>query len=45
MVTPDRITGSYRMNGLNTPRLDYDRRTRIVRIRAATEFTGRCEEQ
>lgn len=45
MVTPDRITGSYRMNGMNKPRLDYDRRTRIVRIRAATEFTGRCEEQ
>jgi hypothetical protein len=45
MITPDRITGEYRMNGLNKPRIDYDRRTRIVRIRAATEFTGRCEEQ
>jgi hypothetical protein len=45
VVTPDRITGSYRMNGLNKPRLDYDRRSRIVRVRAATEFTGRCEEQ
>ena len=45
LVTPDRITGSYRMNGLNKPRIDYDRRTRIVRVRAATEFTGRCEEQ
>lgn len=45
MVTPERITGQYRLNGMNKPRIDYDRRTRIVRIRAATEFTGRCEEQ
>jgi hypothetical protein len=45
IVTPDRIGGRYRMNGLNKPAIDYDRRTRIVHIRAATEFTGRCEEQ
>ncbi|WP_159982424.1 MULTISPECIES: hypothetical protein [unclassified Novosphingobium] len=45
MVTPDRITGQYRMNGMNKPRIDYDRRARIVHIREATDFTGRCEER
>ncbi|WP_235522814.1 hypothetical protein [Novosphingobium sp. Leaf2] len=45
MVTPDRITGQYRMNGLNKPRIDYNRRTRVLHIQATTEFTGRCEEQ
>lgn len=45
MVATDRITGGYRMNGMNKPKIDYDRRTRIIRIRAATEFTGRCEDQ
>lgn len=44
MVTPDRITGGYRMNGMNKPRIDYDRHSRVIHIRAATEFTGRCEE-
>ncbi len=44
IVTPDRITGRYRMNGMNKPRIDYDRRTRVIHIDAATEFTGRCEE-
>ena len=45
VVTPDRITGQYRMNGMNKPRIDYDRHSRIIHIRASTEFTGRCEEQ
>ncbi|MFZ2995255.1 hypothetical protein [Sphingobium sp.] len=45
VVTPDQISGSYRMNGLNKPRIDYNRRTRIIRIHASTDFTGRCEEQ
>jgi hypothetical protein len=44
MITPERITGQYRMNGLNKPRIDYDRRSRIVRVKAATDFVGRCEE-
>lgn len=43
VVTPDRITGRYRMNGLNKPRIDIDRRTRVIRINAATSFTGRCD--
>lgn len=45
MVTPDRITGRYRLNGMNQPRIDYDRHTRLLKIKAATDFTGRCEEQ
>lgn len=43
VVTPDRITGRYRMNGLNKPRLEIDRRSRVIRINAATSFTGRCD--
>ena len=43
VVTPDRITGRYRMNGLNKPRLDIDRRSRVIRINAATSYTGRCD--
>jgi hypothetical protein len=42
-VTPDRITGQYRMNGLNKPRFEIDRRTGRITIRAATTFTGRCD--
>lgn len=45
MVSPDRITGQYRMNGMNKPRIDYNRQTRVLRIQAATAFTGRCEDQ
>ena len=44
MVTPDRVTGEYRMNGLNKPRIDYDRRSRVLRVKAATDFVGRCED-
>lgn len=43
MVTPDRITARYRLNGLNRPRVEIDPRTQIIRIRAATGFTGRCD--
>ncbi|MCW1431807.1 hypothetical protein [Novosphingobium sp. JCM 18896] len=43
VVTPDRITGQYRMNGLNKPRIDIDRRSGRISIRAATNFTGRCD--
>lgn len=43
VVTPDRITGEYRMNGLNKPRFEIDRRSGTIRIRAATSFTGRCD--
>ncbi|RYI36153.1 MAG: hypothetical protein EON48_00170 [Acetobacteraceae bacterium] len=43
VVTPDRITGSYRMNGMNKPRLDVDRRSGRISIRAMTNFMGRCD--
>ncbi|WP_420141992.1 hypothetical protein [Sphingomonas sp.] len=43
MIAPDRITGQYRMNGMNKPRIDYDRNSRIIRVKAATDFVGRCE--
>lgn len=43
VVTPDRITGEYRMNGLNKPKFEIDRRSGMIRIRAATNFTGRCD--
>ncbi|MDQ0251084.1 hypothetical protein J2W22_003148 [Sphingomonas kyeonggiensis] len=43
VVTADRITGEYRMSGLNKPRFEIDRRSGIIRIRAATSFTGRCD--
>ncbi|WP_404334400.1 hypothetical protein AB2M62_13155 [Sphingomonas sp. MMS12-HWE2-04] len=43
MVTPDQITGQYRMNGMNKPRIEIDRRTRQINIRAATNFVGRCD--
>lgn len=43
VVTADRIAGEYRMNGLNKPRFEIDRRSGIIRIRAATSFTGRCD--
>ncbi|WP_171982431.1 hypothetical protein [Sphingomonas sp. LM7] len=43
VVTPDRITGGYRLNGMNKPRVEIDRRTRQIRIRAATNFVGRCD--
>lgn len=43
VVSPDRITGSYRMNGMNKPQLEIDRRSGVIRIKASTEFTGRCD--
>jgi hypothetical protein len=43
VVTPDRITGSYRMNGFNKPRLDIDRRAGTISINAVTNFSGRCD--
>lgn len=43
VVTRDRITGRYRMNGLNKPRIEIDRRTRIIRINGIEKFSGRCD--
>ena len=43
VVTPDRITGTYRMNGLNKPKINIDRRTGTIKIKESTEFSGRCD--
>ncbi|HEU4454420.1 MAG TPA: hypothetical protein VFR81_15235, partial [Longimicrobium sp.] len=42
-VTPDRITAHYRLNGMNKPSLEIDRRTGHVSIDAATDFSGTCD--
>lgn len=42
-ITPDRITGRYRMNGLNKPQVEIDRRSQRITIRAATNYSGRCD--
>ena len=43
VVTPDRITGRYRINGLNKPKLTVDRRTGRITIDAITNFSGQCD--
>lgn len=43
VVTPDRITGSYRLNGLNKPKLLIDRRSGRIMIEAQTNFSGQCD--
>lgn len=43
VVTPDRITGSYRLNGMNKPKLTVDRRSGRVTIQAGTNFSGQCD--
>lgn len=42
-VTPDRITGSYRLNGMNKPKLTVDRRSGRITIQAVTNFSGQCD--
>ena len=43
VVTPDRITASYRLNGLNKPKLTVDRRSGHITIAAQTNFSGQCD--
>jgi hypothetical protein len=43
VVTAERITARYRLNGMNHPRLAIDRRTGHIAIDAATDFSGMCE--
>ncbi|ABQ66619.1 hypothetical protein Swit_0248 [Rhizorhabdus wittichii RW1] len=42
-VTPDRISGSYRLNGMNKPRFTVDRRTGRIEVKAVTNFAGQCD--
>jgi hypothetical protein len=41
-VSPDRITGRYRMNGLNKPRVNIDRRSGRIAIDGIEKFRGEC---
>ena len=43
VVTADRITASYRINGLNKPKLTVDRRSGRITIDAITNFSGQCD--
>lgn len=42
-VSPDRITGRYRMNALNKPRVNIDRRSGRIAIDGIEKFRGDCE--
>jgi len=43
-VGPDTITARYRLNGLNKPRVEIDRRSGRIKIVGATTFRGECEQ-
>lgn len=43
VVTADTITASYRLNGLNKPKLKIDRRSGLINIKGMTDFSGRCD--
>jgi hypothetical protein len=43
VIAPDRITGRYRLNGLNRPTVTIDRRSGAISIRGMQPFSGRCE--
>jgi len=42
-VSRDRITGRYRLNGLNSPKVDIDRRSGRIRIDGIEHFRGDCD--
>jgi hypothetical protein len=45
VVTPDQITASYRLNGLNHPKVRIDRTTGMISIKGfEQDFTGRCDK-
>jgi hypothetical protein len=43
-VGPDTITARYRLNGLNKPRLEINRRTGRLKIDGQTKFRGECDQ-
>lgn len=43
VVGPDRITASYRLNGINKPKLTVDRRSGLITLKGVTSFSGRCD--
>jgi hypothetical protein len=42
-VTPEQITGKYRVNGLNHPRVEIDRRSGRIAINGIERFRGTCD--
>lgn len=42
-VTPEQITGKYRVNGLNHPRVEIDRRSGRIAINGIEHFRGSCD--
>lgn len=42
-VGADRITATYRLNGMNKPRLTVDRRSGRINIEGGTTFSGQCD--
>ncbi|MBN3941291.1 hypothetical protein [Nostoc sp. NMS9] len=42
-VTPEQITGKYRVNGLNHPRVEIDRRSGRIAINGIEDFRGTCD--
>ena len=43
VVTSDRISATYRLNGLNKPKLAIDRRSGRITIEGMTPFSGQCD--
>lgn len=43
-VGPDKITASYRLNGLNKPRIEIDRMSGHAVIKGQREFRGTCDD-
>lgn len=43
-VGPDMITARYRLNGLNKPRVEIDRRSGRIKIDGIEKFRGECEQ-
>ncbi|WP_448501156.1 hypothetical protein [Sphingomonas sp.] len=43
IVSPNQIAASYRLNGLNKPKITVDRRTGRIELRAITNFSGQCD--
>lgn len=41
---PERITARYRMNGMNKPRVEIDRRTGRIKIDSIEKFRGECDQ-
>lgn len=43
VVDRDQITATYRLNGMNKPKLTVDRRSGLISVKGGTTFSGRCD--